>query len=255
VRPSPFRGRGTRVAAALVVALIWAGVAASVAGAHAIVRPGASRPAEFQEYTLTVPTERDQPTVGVVLKVPEGITFLLVENTPGWTAKIVRRNDRIDEIHWSGGTIPPDFFGTFRLIARNPVAEGEIAWRILQLYEGGETVRWIGGPDSASPAARTDITESAVPVDVVNVTSGRPSPQATGRRDHHAGGHDDGRRGERRRRGRHRPRTGGRGPDRGARRACRRNCGVADGPVTAAAGRRSALALRGRQCLSSRVTQ
>jgi uncharacterized protein YcnI len=160
--------------------LIWAGLAASVAGAHAIVRPGASRPAEFQEYTLTVPTERDQPTVGVVLKVPEGITFLLVENTPGWTAKIVRRNDRIDEIHWSGGSIPPDFFGTFRLIGRNPVAEGEIAWRILQLYKGGETVRWIGGPDSASPAARTDITESAVPVDVVNVTSGRPSAPAAG---------------------------------------------------------------------------
>jgi uncharacterized protein YcnI len=169
--------RRTLVAAA--VASVSAGVLAPLASGHAIVRPGESRPAEFQEYTVTVPTERDVPTLEVDLKVPEGITFLLVEEAPGWAAKVIKRNDRIDEIHWTGGRIPVDQFATFRLIARNPVAEGELAWRIVQRYQGGEVVRWIGGPDSDTPASRTSVTESAVPVDVVNVQSGnRTSRQA-----------------------------------------------------------------------------
>jgi uncharacterized protein YcnI len=157
---------------AALAALVVAGIAAPVASGHAVVRPGASRPADLQQYTLTVPTEREVATIGVDLKVPEGISFFLVQQAPGWTTEVVRRNERIDEVRWSGSEIPPDHYATFRFIARNPIEEGPMSWRIVQRYEGGETVRWIGDADSETPAATTTIAESAVPEDVVDVQGG-----------------------------------------------------------------------------------
>ena len=102
---------------------------------------------------------------------------MLVQNTQGWGSKVIRRNDRIDEIHWTGGEIAPDHYATFRVIARNPVQEGELSesWRVLQKYDDGDVVRWIGPPDSDEPAARTTISEQAVPVDTLDVSTGKTS--------------------------------------------------------------------------------
>ena len=179
---------------AVLVAGLAAAVAAPFAGAHAVVLPAASRPADFQQYTLTVPTERDDAsTVEIDLKVPEGIGFLLAQNAAGWETKVIRRNDRIDEIRWTGGEIPPDHYATFRLIARNPVQEGELVWRVLQRYDDGDVVRWIGPPESDEPAARTTISELAVPVDTLDVSTGRTaSPTAAAPADSGDGGGRDG---------------------------------------------------------------
>jgi uncharacterized protein YcnI len=159
----------------LLACLALAAVVAPAASGHTVIRPAASRPADLQQYTLTVPTEREVATVEIDMKVPEGISFFLVQQAPGWTTEVVRRNERIDEVRWTGSEIPPDHYATFRFIARNPIQEGEISWPIVQRYEGGETVRWIGGPDTDTPAARTNITESAVPEDVVDIVSGSTS--------------------------------------------------------------------------------
>jgi uncharacterized protein YcnI len=120
-----------------------------------------------------VPTERDVPTIEVDLKVPEGIGFLVIQDAPGWKAQVIRKNDRIDEIRWTGKEIPPDYYASFRFLARNPVQQGEIDWKIIQRYKGGEVVRWIGSPGSSEPASRTTIAENATPVDVIDVVSGR----------------------------------------------------------------------------------
>jgi uncharacterized protein YcnI len=162
-------------AAAVVVALL--DVAA--ASAHAIVRPSASRPAELQLYTLTVPTEREVPTVGVDLKVPEGIDFFLVEKKSPWQAKLVMTNGRVSEVRWSGDSVPPDFFVQFKFIARNPILAGTISWRIVQRYADGKDVFWIGSPTADNPAATTDIAESAVPVDVLAGLNGGSTSSAT----------------------------------------------------------------------------
>lgn len=171
--PPTRRRRTPGIPRMLFAGLVCAGLIVPTAGGHAVVRPAASRPAELQQYTITVPNEREVSTVEVDLKVPAGIGFLLVQEAPGWQIQVIRRNGRIDEIRWTGSEIPPDHFAAFRLIARNPVEEGEIAWPIVQRYEGGEVVRWIGGEGSETPAARTTITENAAPVDVVDIVSGR----------------------------------------------------------------------------------
>jgi len=156
-----------------------AGALAPAAAAHSIVLPFSSRPADLQLYTVVVPTETDAATKEVAVKVPEGIDFLLVKESPGWKVTIERRNDRIDVIRWTGSA-PPDQFSEFRLIARNPVLVGDLAWRITQTYANGETVRWIGPPESEFPASVTRLSEDAVPVDVATGLNGGGEASAGG---------------------------------------------------------------------------
>ena len=90
-----------------------------------VVLPFSSRPADLQLYTVIVPTETDSPTREVAVKVPEGIDFLLVKETPGWKVDVQRANDRIDVVRWTGST-PPDQFAEFRLIA--PTRSSKASW-------------------------------------------------------------------------------------------------------------------------------
>ena len=168
-----------RLAFLATIVAAAAGALAPVAAAHSIVLPFSSRPADLQLYTVVVPTETDAATKEVALKVPEGIDFLLVKETPGWKVTIERQNDRIDVIRWTGSA-GPDLFSEFRLIARNPILEGDLPWRITQTYANGETVRWIGPPGSEFPASVTHITESAPPVDVATGLNGGSDAPSSG---------------------------------------------------------------------------
>ena len=143
-----------------------------------LVKPSASRPADSQLYTMTVPNEREVPTVEVALKIPAGIDSVVVESVAGWKAQLVRQADRIDVIRFTG-SLPPDSFVTFRFIARNPVEEGELVWATTQRYAGGEVVGWTGPADSDTPAPRTTISESAPAADVLDVASGSTADPGT----------------------------------------------------------------------------
>jgi hypothetical protein len=165
---------------AIAAVVVAAGALAPAAAAHAIVLPFSSRPADLQLYTVVVPTETDAATTEVALRIADGIDFLLVKQTPGWKVKIERRNDRIDVVRWTGSS-PPNFYAEFRFIARNPILEGALAWKITQTYANGDTVRWIGRPGSEFPASVTRISENAEPVDVATGLNGGDGP--TGGRD------------------------------------------------------------------------
>jgi uncharacterized protein YcnI len=140
---------------------------------HAVVQPSASRPAEQQVYTLTVPSERSSDVVSVALQVPPDVESLIVREAPGWTVRIQKEGDRIAVVRWSGNRISPSRYDSFQFIARNPVREGELEWKVIQQYTDA-TDRWIGPPESETPAARTRISESATPVDAINTESGAP---------------------------------------------------------------------------------
>jgi uncharacterized protein YcnI len=156
-----------------VTALLLTLVAADAAFGHAVVRPAASRPAELQAYTLTVPTEKSAPTVSVSMQVPAGIDFFLVRPVAGWREKLERPNGRISVVRWTGGSIPRDSYEDFQFIARNPVREGSLPWKVVQRYADGSTVRWVGPPSSNEPAPSTRLSEQVVPEDVVDVESGK----------------------------------------------------------------------------------
>jgi uncharacterized protein YcnI len=163
----------------VTAAVALGAVAAPGAAAHVTVQPAASRPAELQRYRLIVPNERGSAaTTGVDVKVPDGVTFALVESVAGWRARVVRRGGVIAELRWRGGRVPRDGYAELHFIARNPVRTGPIAWKALQRYDDGDVVRWIGSKDSDQPAPVTTLSEDAVPVDVVS-THGEPVPAAS----------------------------------------------------------------------------
>jgi len=167
-----------RALPAVFVVLLCA--ATPAAYGHAVVQPTASRPAEQQIYTLTVPNERDSDVVSVSLQVPPDVDSVLVEEKPGWDARLQREGDRVAVVRWSGGRIAGDQYDTFRFIARNPVQAGELEWKVIQRYTDA-TDRWIGPPDSEQPAARTELSESATPVDAINTEeSGAASQETSG---------------------------------------------------------------------------
>jgi uncharacterized protein YcnI len=171
-RRRALRALPTLLAACAVLAL------PAGAAAHAVVQPGASRPADLQRYTVTIPNEGGSPTTEVALKVPTGVDFLLAERQAGWKVSN-QAQDASHTLRWSGGTIPPNFYATFHFIARNPVKAGPIEWKIIQTYADGKAQRWIGPPDSEEPAARTEISETAPQQDVVAVNGGNASAQAS----------------------------------------------------------------------------
>ena len=171
--------RALRRALPAPLVVIALGVCATSALGHAVVQPSASRPAEQQVYTLTVPSERSSDVVSVSLQVPAEVESLIVRKAPGWTVRLQREGDRVAVVRWSGNRIPPRQYDSFQFIARNPVREGTLEWKVIQQYTDA-TDRWIGPPDSESPAARTTITESATPVDAINTESGTPTADAGG---------------------------------------------------------------------------
>ncbi len=108
-----------------------------------------------------MPNEREQSTVAVSVKVPEGVIPFSFEATPGWKRKV--ENDSsgaASVIRWTG-RLPSDGFVRFAMLASTPPKVGPIAWKAVQRYSDGFESAWIGPPDSENPAPVTLITRAA----------------------------------------------------------------------------------------------
>jgi uncharacterized protein YcnI len=150
--------RAIGIAAAVVLALALAGPAS----AHIQVRPALAAPGDPVMFQLVVPGERDDAqTVEVTLQMPDGVIPFAWEDTPGWTRTQKLKSDQsIETVTWKG-KLAKDGFVTFSFLASTPDKEGDISWKALQTYSDGQTVRWIGAPDSDNPAAVTKIAKDA----------------------------------------------------------------------------------------------
>ncbi|HSX40377.1 MAG TPA: DUF1775 domain-containing protein, partial [Candidatus Saccharimonadales bacterium] len=75
--------------------------------AHVVVHPSTAGVASFQEFSMSVPTEKDFPTVGLKLLIPGGLQMVTPNVKPGWTItekKIGTGEDAlVSEIDWTGG--------------------------------------------------------------------------------------------------------------------------------------------------------
>jgi MYXO-CTERM domain-containing protein len=135
---------------------------AAPASAHIQVRPALVAPGDPVMFQLVVPGERDDAqTVGVTLQMPAGMIPFAWQDTPGWTrTEKLKADQSLDTVTWKG-KLAKDGFVTFSFLAGTPDKEGDIAWRTLQTYSDGQTVRWIGAPGSDNPAAVTKIAKDA----------------------------------------------------------------------------------------------
>ena len=90
--------------------------------------------------------------------------------------------EQVSEIVWSGsgsqGMIPPGQFLNFPISTEIPGKAGEeLTFKVLQYYDNGEVVRWIGPPNSDEPAPQIDVTAEGGPLqDVAGRETAPPSP-------------------------------------------------------------------------------
>jgi uncharacterized protein YcnI len=129
---------------------LWGGVPSAFA--HVIVRPAEVGVAAFQTFTIGVPNERENPTVGVKLLIPKGVAHVSPNVKPGWNIEIKRTGSGEDalvtEIDWMGGSIPVGQRDDFLFSAQVPAEETTLQWKAYQTYSDGTVVSWDQSPDT-----------------------------------------------------------------------------------------------------------
>jgi periplasmic copper chaperone A len=153
------------LATAAAAALALAGFAQ----AHVTVHPNALPAGAFTMTNVLVPNERPKPTIKVDVQLPSGVLFLSYQPVAGWSAKVTYRKlakpvelfgekftQEAGRVVWTAraGGIRPGQIVAFPLSIRVPDGKKGtvLTFKALQTYRGGEVVRWIGKPDSETPA-------------------------------------------------------------------------------------------------------
>ena len=156
-------------AAGLLLAL------AAPAWAHVTVQPTEAPAGSFSRFVVRVPNERgDAATVKVEVQFPDNVTNASFQPKDGWTRTVTRKTpaepievfgepvtEVIDAVVWEGGRIAPGEFDEFGFSIRTPDQPGELRFAAVQTYDSGEEVRWVGEPDSESPAGHVTVTDAA----------------------------------------------------------------------------------------------
>ena len=62
--------------------------------AHVIVHPGQTGIATQQEFTVTMPNEKNIPTVALKLLLPPGLMDVIPNMADGWTVSTQTKNNR-----------------------------------------------------------------------------------------------------------------------------------------------------------------
>ncbi len=151
--------RRARVALVLGAALGVALWTAAAASAHAIVSPAVAKAGVLQQFTLSVPTEKDGlTTTKVELTVPSGFAIDSFEPPPaGWTQQTRATGSGeetvVQSVTWTGGHVPTGQDAVFRFDATVARA-GTVTFDVRQTYSDGSVVDWKG-PESADDPAPT----------------------------------------------------------------------------------------------------
>jgi uncharacterized protein YcnI len=159
----------TRAAA---TALACAAALPAAAQAHVTVQPRTAPAGAYTVLDVRVPNERDgKATTKIEMQLPPGFVAASFQPVPDWDVRVIRDrlsrpiqtengpiSEQVSEIVWSGGQIPPGAFQDFPISVQIPGRAGDtLTFKALQTYAGGEVVRWIGAPDSETPAAQVAV--------------------------------------------------------------------------------------------------
>ncbi|HEU4462395.1 MAG TPA: DUF1775 domain-containing protein, partial [Solirubrobacterales bacterium] len=138
-------------------------------------------PAEVPAGTYTVldvnvPNESsDRATTRVEVRFPPGFAYVLYKPVAGWSVDVKKGAGQVSRVIWTaesaGAEIKPGQLEDFQIGLEVPGLPGDtLTFKALQTYEGGEVVRWLGGPNSPEPApqitvAASDGEQGAAPVE------------------------------------------------------------------------------------------
>jgi uncharacterized protein YcnI len=166
--------RSVRWLGALFAAPVLVVLGAGAAAAHVTVSPTSAPQGSTQELTFKVPNEESgADTVSLQLQIPtaDPIAQVLAKPVPGWTITVHTItlskplttddgtfNQAVDEIDWTGGSIPPGQYQDFSISADPlPADATQLVFKAVQTYSNGDVVRWIdlavpGEPEPDHPA-------------------------------------------------------------------------------------------------------
>ena len=149
------------------------------AEAHIRVQPEEAAAGAYTVFSVNVPNESaDLATTRVEVRFPPGFTFALSQPVAGWSVDV--RMTKAARSELTGQTVPahvgrvvwtardrraaiqPGQFEDFPIAVQIPGKAGEtLTFKALQTYEGGEVVRWVGGPGTQEPAPQVLVTAPA----------------------------------------------------------------------------------------------
>jgi uncharacterized protein YcnI len=149
--------KAVRKPVGLAAAVVGALVVASAASAHATMSPAVAKADVLQQFTLSVPTEKEGlTTTKVELTVPSEFAIDSFEPPPaGWTQSTQSTGSGEDtvvqRVTWSGGHVPTEQDAVFRFNAA-ATKTGTITFTVRQTYSDGSVVDWNGAESSDNPA-------------------------------------------------------------------------------------------------------
>jgi len=151
---------------AFVLVAALALIAPVAAAAHVTLQPSEAPAGGFTRLDVRVPNESDSAATDLVeVQFPDGFEFVSYEPVAGWEAKVNSTGEQVSTVRWTAtdpsAAIEPGQFRDFGLSVGLPeeYAEGEsLTFPSIQRYDDGETVRWIGEPDSDHPAPQVLLT-------------------------------------------------------------------------------------------------
>jgi uncharacterized protein YcnI len=127
---------------------------AAAASAHAIVSPAVALDKKLQQFTLSVPTEKEGlTTTAVELTLPKGFAIDSYEPSP-W-----KRTATDTKVTWTGGHVPTDEDAVFRFNASTSGAK-TYTFSVRQTYSDGSVVDWTGSESSDTPAPTIEALSS-----------------------------------------------------------------------------------------------
>jgi uncharacterized protein YcnI len=135
------------------------------AHAHAIISPAVAKTTAMQQFTLSVPTEKDKlTTTKIVLDVAPGFAIDSYEAEPGWTRSTVQSGSgksAVDsKVTWTGGHVPTGEDAVFRFNATAPSSK-KYMFKVTQTYSDGSVVEWSDPSESTDhPAPRIETMSS-----------------------------------------------------------------------------------------------
>jgi uncharacterized protein YcnI len=131
------------------------------ASAHAVVSPPLAESKTLQQFTLSVPTEKeDAITTAVELTVPDGFAIDSFEPpaTP-WKQQVQAKGSGeeavVQKVTWTGGKVPTGEDAVFRF---NGSLDSSQTYTVAvrQTYSNGKVVDWSGPESSDTPAPRVE---------------------------------------------------------------------------------------------------
>ncbi len=140
----------------------------NIASAHSTVSPSETLISKYETFILSVPTEKEVPTVAVKLLIPETLDRVTPFVKSGWKINVVKNVDgRVTEIDWLNGAIPTGQKDVFQFTARTAATGTTLIWKAYQTYQDGVIVAWDRDPSVLQEGE----TKVANPYSTTNVKS------------------------------------------------------------------------------------